>query len=81
MPLTTPFIAHPHSVGETYCEHLAAATGFGWRMVLGGLACMVHGLLPFLFVRTGSHQITALHAAMVTKRHRQPYPAVIDFVI
>ena len=32
------FTEHPASVGETYGEHLVHATGFGVRMVLGGLA-------------------------------------------
>ena len=48
------------------------ASGFGMRMILGGLACLVHGLLPFLFVRTGSATITALHARMVTHRRQDP---------
>ena len=46
------------------------ASGFGLRMILGGLACLIHGLLPFLFVRTGSTAITALHARMVTHRRQ-----------
>jgi hypothetical protein len=30
-------------------------------MVLAGLACMLHGVFPFLFERTGSRAILALH--------------------
>ena len=56
-----PFTAHPKSVGESYGEHLVFASGTGFRMVLGGLACIAHGLLPFLFTRTGSRTIVALH--------------------
>ncbi|HVR92168.1 MAG TPA: DUF6356 family protein [Novosphingobium sp.] len=73
------FNDHPTSVGETYREHLAHASGFGFRMVLGGFACIVHGVLPFLFVRTGSKQITSLHSKMVTNRSK--LPAILDFVI
>ena len=73
------FSEHPASVGESYGEHLVHASGFGFRMVLGGFACMVHGLLPFLFVRTGSQQITSLHSKMVTNRSK--LPAILDFVI
>ena len=51
------FTEHPASVGETYGEHLVMASGFGFRMILGGMACLIHGLLPFLFVKTGSSQI------------------------
>ena len=64
------FTDHPASVNETYGEHLASATGFGVTMIAAGLACLVHGLLPFLFVRTGSRAIAELHARMVTHRVR-----------
>lgn len=75
------FSEHPASVGETYGEHLMMASGFGIRMVLGGIACLIHGLLPFLFVKTGSAQIAGLHETMITNRRRKPLPAVLDFVI
>jgi hypothetical protein len=61
MRLLDPFTRHPASVGETYAGHLAFATGVGGRMVLAGLACMLHGLFPFLFPRTGSRAILDLH--------------------
>ena len=69
-----PFIDHPASVGETYGEHLVAASGFGLSMILGGLACLVHGLFPFLFLRTGSSTIARLHERMVVNRRRAPAP-------
>lgn len=72
MSLLKPFTDHPASVGETYTQHLAQASGFGLRMLAGGLACLIHGLLPFLFVRTGSGIITELHRRMVTHRSRLP---------
>jgi hypothetical protein len=37
-------------------------------MVFAGLACIVHGLLPFLFVRTGSRAIAELNDRMVVNR-------------
>ncbi len=55
------FCEHPESVNETYFEHLIFAGGFGIRMLVAGLACLVHGLLPFLFKRTGSQIICELH--------------------
>ena len=66
------FTDHPASVDETYSEHLVMAAGFGWRLVIAGLACFAHGLLPFLFVRTGSRIIAELHDNMVAQRRRQP---------
>jgi hypothetical protein len=57
-------------VGESYGEHLGQAVWFGTRMVFAGLACLVHGVLPFLFVRTGSRAIAELNDRMVINRRR-----------
>ncbi len=62
------FTEHPASVGESYGEHMGQAVCFGSRMVLAGLACLVHGVLPFLFVRTGSRTINELNERMVRNR-------------
>ena len=42
------FQAHPASVGETYLEHMVHAAYFGSRMLLAGLACLIHALIPRL---------------------------------
>ena len=78
------FTEHPASVGETYGQHLVHASYFGGRMVLAGLACMLHALLPFIFVRTGSEAIEQLNARMLARRRQgaaatpsaSPEPAV-----
>jgi hypothetical protein len=62
---------HPASVGETYFEHLITATNFGLRMVLGGIACMVHGLVPGIFTTRGSDTVSTLHERMVVSRQRK----------
>lgn len=77
--ITKAFTEHPASVGETYGEHFVHANSFGIRMVLGGIACMLHGFLPFLFMKTGSNQIQTLHGRMVVNRSKMP--EVLDFVI
>ncbi|NVE95562.1 DUF6356 family protein [Altererythrobacter lutimaris] len=77
--LSDAFTEHPASVGETYGEHFVHANSFGIRMILGGIACMLHGFLPFLFVKTGSKQIETLHGRMIVNRSKLPAP--IDFVI
>jgi hypothetical protein len=68
MSILRSFTDHPASVGESYLEHLGRATGFGLRMVFAGLACLLHGLLPFMFQRTGSRAISELHERMVVSR-------------
>ncbi|HYE50209.1 MAG TPA: DUF6356 family protein [Azospirillaceae bacterium] len=61
------FNDHPASVGESYGEHMAAAGGFGLRLVLAGLACLVHAVLPFLFERTASDAVRALYRHMAAR--------------
>ena len=73
--LSRAFTAHPASVDESYVEHLGTASFFGLRLIGAGIACLLHGLLPFLFVTTGSSTIRELHERMVTKRTRQKVPA------
>ena len=72
MDIQRLFSEHPATVGETYWGHLLSASWFGGKMLAGAGACFVHALLPFLFVKTGSQTITALHDAMVTNRRVVP---------
>jgi hypothetical protein len=62
------FTDHPASVDETYFQHMGMAFGFGGRMLLGSLACFVHGLFPWLCLTRGSDTIRTLHHRMVTHR-------------
>lgn len=76
------FTEHPASVGETYGEHLKAASGFGLAMIAGGVACLIHGILPWLFERSGSEMICRLHHRMiVNRRSKNRAGAPIDFAI
>lgn len=65
------FRAHPASVGETYLEHLRAASGFSFSMLRAGACCAIHGVLPFLFQSTASRAIEDLHRRMVRERDRR----------
>lgn len=65
---TRLFLDHPQSVGESYLEHQRHAFGFGIALLGAALACLVHALIPGLFVRTGSEAITRLHDRMVVHR-------------
>ena len=62
------FRAHPESVGESYVEHLGCAAGFGFKMVGAGLACIAHGLFPFMFKHTGSETVRNLHDTLSARR-------------
>ncbi len=78
--ILSPFTKHPASVGETYFQHFKHAASFGTRLVLAGIACLLHGIFPFLFVKTGSKQVTQLHDRMVTNRD-QRVSEILDYVI
>ena len=42
-------------MGETYFQHMRCATIFGFSMLTGGIACLIHAIFPFLFEKTGSN--------------------------
>jgi hypothetical protein len=75
--------AHPSSVGESYLEHLAFAVRFGATMIVGGAACVVHGLLPFLCTSSASRRVRRLHAILNAKpaRRETQDALVINWVI
>ncbi len=64
------FTEHPASVDETYIEHFFVASSFSLRMFVASLACLVHAVLPFAFVKTGSETIETLYGRMVANRRQ-----------
>ena len=58
---------HPRDIGETYGEHAGHALTIGLKMLGGGLACLVHAVLPGLFVRTATNAVADVQNLM-TKR-------------
>ena len=62
------FTRHPHSVGETYGEHLSMAGGFGVTLIVAGAACLIHAVLPFAFERTASEAVERLYDRMASRR-------------
>lgn len=55
------FTEHPHSVGQTYLQHMRFAFRSGFKMILGGAACVTHGIFPFIFQKTGSSIAAKVH--------------------
>jgi hypothetical protein len=66
------FTRHPRSVDETYGQHMAMAWSFAVPMLLGGLACFVHGIFPFLFEKTGSQCVKQLFERMRNRGRVSP---------
>lgn len=74
MAFLQQFTSHPAAVGESYSQHLAFASATGGRMIVAGLACVLHGIFPFVFERTGSRTIIELHG-VVTGGRRAAFTA------
>jgi hypothetical protein len=73
------FVDHPHSLGESYWEHQTHATRFGATLIAAGIACLVHGVVPGLFARTGSSAVASLYEQMRARtRLAGPLPAQQD---
>ena len=72
--LSEKITKHLNSVGESYFEHLFAAFGFGFNMACSGFTCILHGIFPFSYIKTGSNTITQLHNNMVITRDKRTNP-------
>ena len=72
------FTEHPASVDETYLEHFGSAIYFGTKMIVAGIACVVHGVIPGVFMTRGSDTVRALHERMVLKRRKGIRQPVIE---
>ena len=65
---------HLGDAGESYFQHLRFATKVGAVAIGGGLACIVHALVPGLFTNTGSRAIARLNQ-LIDKRPTPDCPS------
>ena len=74
------FLAHPRTVGETYAEHAGIASRFGASMVVAGVKCLAHAVLPAVFERSASDCVARLNGELERRRSASAdsYP---DYVI
>ncbi len=52
---------HLNEVNETYFQHMRIAFKIGITMLVTGVFCLIHGLIPGLFKKNGSNQITKMY--------------------
>ena len=52
---------HLNEVNETYFQHMRIAFKIGFTMLVTGVICLIHGLIPGLFKKTGSNQIAKMY--------------------
>ena len=55
---------HLKDVDETYFEHMYHALTYAFTFAILTCTTLVHSILPFLFVETGSKKIRSLHNHM-----------------
>jgi hypothetical protein len=58
---------HLNEVKETYLQHMIVAFKIGFTMLVTGVFCLIHGLVPGLFKKTGSNQISKMYE-MVSRK-------------
>ena len=61
------FTEHPAGTGETYGQHLWFTLTMAVRFFYAGGAIFVHGIFPFLCVRTASNEIIRSYRIMRTR--------------
>lgn len=66
--LNKVFLDHPHAFGESYRQHQRRALHFGTSMITAGVACLIHALVPAVFVRTASRRVQSLYDEMHATR-------------
>jgi hypothetical protein len=68
--LSKIFLEHPRSVGETYHQHFACATHYGFRLTVAGLACLIHAVAPSLFKDAASGVVMRMSRELADRRTR-----------
>lgn len=56
------FLDHPHSVDETYGQHLVFAGKFGLKLFAAGFCAIIHAIIPCAFEKTASRMIADMYA-------------------
>ncbi len=64
------FTDHPHSVGETYGEHLRFTVWAGRYLLKTAAIAVAHGLVPSTFTTTAADRVRTLTAIFETRRAR-----------
>jgi len=77
------FLEHPQEVGESYAEHAAAASRYGWRLLEASACAFIHALIPGLHKTTASDRVRAMAAelngrAAIAREERMRRAGVYD---
>ena len=50
-----------NEINETYFKHMRIDFKIGFTILVTGIFCLIHGLIPSLFKKTGSNQIAKMY--------------------
>jgi hypothetical protein len=67
--------AHLKEIHESYFEHMQFAQKCGWRMVIAGLACVIHSIIPDIFMTTASDTMKELEEEINARKNKPKTPA------
>ncbi len=58
------FLEHPEEVGETYWEHFAAASKYGWRLLKAASMAYTHAFVPGKCKTAASDRVRSMAAEL-----------------
>jgi hypothetical protein len=71
-PVKSLFMAHPEALNESYSQHMGHAMSYAGRLFAASFCAFMHGIFPFLFEKTASNAIKAMHAEMMARGAMKP---------
>lgn len=76
------FTEHPQMTGETYLQHLWFTAKMSARLLYTATVLLIHGIFPFLLVKTASSQIEAVYKVMRSRVPKARRDAIdIDYQV
>ena len=58
---------HLNEAGESYTQHLMFASSIAAKMLIAGIQCFLHALVPSIFKTSGSNTIKELYNKINTR--------------
>ena len=62
---------HLHEINKSYFVHFKDAFYYGLRLLIGGLAAIIHAIFPFLFEQTGGDEIEKINNDLQHRRNNE----------
>ncbi|MEO6226104.1 MAG: DUF6356 family protein [Sphingomicrobium sp.] len=62
------FRDHPRSLGMGWAEHGTGALKIGAELIVAGVACLIHAVVPAWFTQTAGKTVTRIHAHMASRK-------------